>query len=179
MTSEGFFEIVRRAGWGNGMTNDVNVEMPHSHYAELSDDEIVEVVLSEHKPSSNPIVRFVWTSCGLIFVVFAAIGLILPGWPTTSWLVAAGFCFGRSSQNLFRWLLTNRLFGVYLLNYYKSGKTLPLHSKIVICGLITIVSIISIVGLTKAGDPGFGQTTIALVALIGVWWVGWHVPTTA
>ena len=77
MTSEGFFEIVRRAGWGNGMTNDVNVEMPHSHYAELSDDEIVEVVLSEHKPSSNPIVRIVWTSCGLIFVVFAAIGLIL------------------------------------------------------------------------------------------------------
>jgi uncharacterized membrane protein YbaN (DUF454 family) len=71
------------------------------------------------------------------------------------------------------------LFGVYLLNYYKSGKTLPLHSKIVICGLISVVSIASIIGLTRAGDPGFGQTTIAIVALIGVWWVGWHVPTTA
>ena len=148
-------------------------------YADLNDQEIVEAVLSEHKPSKNPIVRIIWMVCGSIFVVFAAIGLILPGWPTTSWLVAAGFCFGRSSQPLFRWLLTNRLFGEYLMNYYKAGKTLPLHSKIVICCLIAVVSAFSIVGLTRAGDPGFGQTTIALVALIGVWWVGWHVPTTA
>lgn len=169
---------------GGGVVNsmdvgDDGVEHTVTDYGALNDEEIVHVVLSEHKPSSNPIVRIVWISCGLIFVVFAAIGIILPGWPTTSWLVAAGFCFGRSSQSLFRWLLTNRLFGVYLLNYYKSGKTLPLHSKIVICGLISVVSIASIIGLTRAGDPGFGQTTIAIVALIGVWWVGWHVPTTA
>ena len=111
------------------------------------------------------------------FVVFAAIGTILPGWPTTSWLVAAGFCFGRSSRKMFQWLLTNRLFGNALLEYYKAGRALPLHSKIVIIGIISFVSACSIYVVTKLGDPGFGQATIGIVAVIGIWFVGWKVPT--
>jgi uncharacterized membrane protein YbaN (DUF454 family) len=78
---------------------------------------------------------------------------------------------------MFRWLLTNRLFGNALLEYYKAGKALPLHSKIVIIGIISVVSALSIWTVTELGDPGFGQTTIALVALIGIWFVGWKVPT--
>ena len=142
-----------------------------------SDDEILEYILDLHKPSRNILVRWVWNVLGFMFVVFAAIGTIVPGWPTTSWLVAAGFCFGRSSRKMFRWLLTNRLFGNALLEYYKAGKALPLHSKIVIIGIISVVSGLSIWTVTKLGDPGFGQTTIAVVALIGIWFVGWKVPT--
>lgn len=142
-----------------------------------SDDEILEYILDLHKPSRNILVRWVWNVLGVIFVVFAAIGTIVPGWPTTSWLVAAGFCFGRSSRKMFRWLLTNRLFGNALLEYYKAGKALPLHSKIIIIGIISVVSLLSIWTVTKLGDPGFGQTTIAVVALIGIWFVGWKVPT--
>ena len=142
-----------------------------------SDEEILECILDLHKPSRNFLVRCVWIALGIIFVIFAAIGVIVPGWPTTSWLVAAGFCFGRSSRKMFRWLLTNRLFGNALLQYYKAGKALPLHSKIIIMGLISIVSGLSIWAVTKLGDPGFGQTIIALAALVGVWFVGWKVPT--
>ena len=148
-------------------------------YASLSDDEVVQQVLANHKPSANPVVRIVWIVFGSIFVVFAAVGVFLPGWPTTSWLVAAAYCYGRSSQNLFRWLVTNRVFGSLLLNYYRSGRALPFHSKIAICGLIGIVSAASIWYITLLGDPGFGQTTIAIIAVIGIWWVGWRVPSTA
>ena len=143
----------------------------------LSDEEILEFILDMHKPSKNPVVRWLWTGLGLIFVVFAAIGTIVPGWPTTSWLVAAGFCFGRSSRRMFRWLLTNRLLGNALLEYYKAGRALPLHSKIIIIGIISLVSAFSIYVVTKLGDPGFGQATIAIIALIGIWFVGWKVPT--
>lgn len=142
-----------------------------------SDEEILEYILDLHKPSRNILVRWVWNVLGGMFVIFAAIGTVIPGWPTTSWLVAAGFCFGRSSRKMFRWLLTNRMFGNALLEYYKAGKALPLHSKIVIIGIISVVSALSIWTVTKLGDPGFGQTTIALVALIGIWFVGWKVPT--
>ena len=143
----------------------------------LPDEEILEFILDMHKPSKNPVVRWLWTGLGSIFVVFAAIGTIVPGWPTTSWLVAAGFCFGRSSRRMFRWLLTNRLFGNALLEYYKAGRALPLHSKIIIIGIISLVSAFSIYVVTKLGDPGFGQITIAIIALIGIWFVGWKVPT--
>lgn len=148
-------------------------------YEALSDEEVTEQVLSMHKPSANPVVRLVWVVLGSVFVVFAGIGVLLPGWPTTSWLVAAAYCYGRSSQRLFRWLLTNRVFGSLLLRYYRSGRALPFHSKIAICGLIALVSVASMWYITLLGDPGFGQTTIAIVAVIGIWWVGWRVPTTA
>jgi len=143
----------------------------------ITDADLVEKILSEHKPSSNPISRSLWVFVGSLFVGFAVIGVFLPGWPTTSWLVAAAYCYARSSQRMFKWLLTNRLFGNSLLDYYRAGKALPLHSKIFICGFIALVSGFSIWGLTRAGDPGFGQTTIVIVALIGIWWVGWKVPT--
>ena len=142
------------------------------------DVELIDDILAEHKPSTNPVSRAFWVVFGSLFVAFAVIGVFLPGWPTTSWLVAAAYCYARSSQRMFKWLLTNRLFGNILLDYYRAGKALPLHSKIFICGFIALVSGFSIWALTKAGDPGFGQTTIAIVALIGIWWVGWKVPTT-
>ena len=144
----------------------------------LGDVELIDSILAEHKPSTNSLSRVFWVVSGSLFVTFAIIGVFLPGWPTTSWLVAAAYCYARSSQRMFKWLLTNRLFGNIILDYYREGKALPLHSKIFICGFITLVSGFSIWGLTKAGDPGFGQTTIAVVALIGIWWVGWRVPTT-
>ena len=153
--------------------NPESISLDHS-----SDDEVViQRVLSEHKPSKKAFIRGLWVVVGSIAVVFAVIGIVVPGWPTTSWLVLAAYCFARSSQKLFRWLLTNRIFGPALLEYYRSGRALPLHSKILISAIICVVSGVSIWGITKAGDPGFGQTLIAIVAIIGVWWVGWKVPT--
>lgn len=142
-----------------------------------SDEEILELILELHKPSRNFLVRLFWNILGLIFVIFAVIGIIIPGWPTTSWIIASGFCFGRSSRRMFRWLLTNRMFGNGLLEYYKAGKALPLHSKLIIVGIIAVVSTFSIWIVSKAGDPGYGQATIVTVALIGIWYVGWKVPT--
>jgi uncharacterized membrane protein YbaN (DUF454 family) len=79
---------------------------------------------------------------------------------------------------MFKWLLTNPLFGKVLLDYYQNGKALPFHSKVLIIGMISLVSSMSIWYLmTETNDPGFGQATIAIVALIGIWFVGWKVPT--
>ena len=154
-------------------------ESPQNPFLSLSEDEIIQRVLGEYKPSRNPFVRGLWIVIGSLGVVFAVIGIFVPGWPTTSWLVLSSYCYARSSQKMFKWLLTNRMFGAGLLEYYRTGKSLPFHSKVVIAGIICIASIGSIWIITKAGDPGFGQTLIAVVAIIGVWWVGWKVPTTA
>ncbi|MEO2208979.1 MAG: hypothetical protein ABGX06_03435, partial [Candidatus Poseidoniia archaeon] len=43
----------------------------------------------------------------------------------------------------------------------------------------TIMSAISIHITTLAGDPGYGQVTIAIVWAIGVWWLAKKVPTRA
>ncbi|MEE3090465.1 MAG: DUF454 family protein, partial [Candidatus Thermoplasmatota archaeon] len=58
--------------------------------------------------TSSPVKRIVFLSLGLIFVVFAIIGIWVPGWPTVSWAVPAAFFFSMSSPGLFRWTLENR-----------------------------------------------------------------------
>ncbi len=156
-----------------------SVDGLESPFLHLAEEEIIQRVLGEHKPSRNPFVRGLWIVIGSLAVVFAVIGIFVPGWPTTSWLVLSAYCYARSSRKMFKWLLTNRMFVAGLLEYYRTGKSLPFHSKVVIAGIICIASFASIWVITKAGDPGFGQTLIALIAIIGVWWVGWKVPTTA
>ncbi|MBT5391760.1 MAG: YbaN family protein [Euryarchaeota archaeon] len=159
-------------------TVEISEEAPSKPLSNLSEEEIIQQVLSEHKPSRNAFIRGLWISIGSIAVLFAVIGVFIPGWPTTSWLVLSAYCYARSSQKMFRWLLTNRMFGGALLEYYRTGRSLPFHSKIVIAGIICLASVASIWAITKAGDPGFGQSLVAIVAIVGVWWIGWRVPTT-
>ena len=140
-------------------------------------DVMLEKIVSEHKPSKNPIIRLLWIIFGSAAVVLAAIGVFLPGWPTVSWLVFAGFAYGRSSQKLFRWLLTNRLFGDTLLNYYKNGKSLPLHSKIVIIGSYHPCFDCINYHNFKGRRPWLRSSNNRIVAIIGICWLIWKVPT--
>ena len=49
------------------------------------------------------------------------IGIFVPLWPTTCFLLLAGWCFARSSRRAERWLHENRLFGRYLRDYSERG----------------------------------------------------------
>lgn len=49
------------------------------------------------------------------------IGIFVPLWPTTCFLLLAGWCFARCSPRAERWLHENRLFGRYLRDYREHG----------------------------------------------------------
>lgn len=63
---------------------------------------------------------------GLISLALGAAGIILPILPTTPFLLLAAFCFARSSERLHRYLVTHRIFGEYISNYYNHAMT-PRH----------------------------------------------------
>lgn len=58
--------------------------------------------------------KFILKILGLIFVGIGAIGVFLPGLPTTPFLLIAVALFARSSPELHRWLFRSRLFGPLL-----------------------------------------------------------------
>lgn len=134
-------------------------------------DEIVE----KYARKSTTRQRIIYVMIGWTFVVFAIIGIWVPGWPTVSWAVPAAYLFSISDERYFRWSLTNKYFGPALFEYYATGKTIPKHAKVWIIILITIMSALSIWLTTLAGDPGYGQAFIALVWAIGVWWLAFKV----
>ena len=97
----------------------------------------VDEVMATYAITSAPLKRIVFLALGLIFIVFAIIGIWVPGWPTVSWAVPAAFFFSMSSPRLFRWTLVNRWFGAAIFEYYATGKTVPKHAKYGIAAFIT------------------------------------------
>ena len=141
------------------------------------DSELIDSILEKNFINRTLIMRVVWVSLGSVFVFFAYIGTFTPGWPTVSWGVAAAFCYAQSSRKLFRWLLENKMFGSYILDYYENDKTIPKHAKNYVCAMIIVMATISSLVTISLGDPGYGAATICFVALLGVWFIMRWVPT--
>ena len=147
----------------------------------------VEQIIERYAVTSNPFKSKIYVSLGCLFVLFAIVGIWIPGWPTVSWAVPAAFLFSLSNERLFRWSLTNKYFGKSMFDYYATGKTLPDHVKYIIAFSIFIMSsssayfvwLVSTKGdgvlqdpsSWSGADPGFGSWTIIIVGVIGVWYV--------
>lgn len=73
--------------------------------------------------------RALWVLAGLAFVGIGAVGIVVPGLPTTPLLLLAAACFARSSPRLYRWLLANRTFGP-LIQDYRAGRGVSMRVKV-------------------------------------------------
>ncbi|MGE0158087.1 MAG: YbaN family protein [Gemmatimonadales bacterium] len=82
----------------------------------------------------DPIRRGVYFAVGSVSVGLGVIGIVVPLWPTTCFLLLAGWCFARSSRRAERWLYENRLFGRYLHDYRVNGviSTRVRHASLVV-----------------------------------------------
>lgn len=54
---------------------------------------------------------------GILSVGLATIGIFVPLLPTAPFLLLASACFIRSSERLYQWLITHRIFGSHIKNY--------------------------------------------------------------
>lgn len=147
----------------------------------------IESIVERYCVASSPAKSKLYIGLGFLFIVFAVIGIWVPGWPTVSWAVPAAFLFSMSSESMFRWTLTNRFFGAAMFEYYATGKTIPKHAKLSVMGLIVLMTFSSATfvwyvstlgdgqftnpGSWNGADPGYGAVTILLVGMIGVWWL--------
>jgi uncharacterized membrane protein YbaN (DUF454 family) len=97
------------------------------------------------------IVKGLLIGAGTLFVGLGLLGMFLPLLPTTPFLLLAAFCFARSSDRFYQWLMTNRLFGEYIRNY-REGRGIALKHKVIALTLL--------------------WTTIGYAAwfLVPVWW---------
>lgn len=72
--------------------------------------------------------RALWVALGFVFVGIGAVGVVVPGLPTTPLLLLAAACFARSSPRLYAWLLANRTFGPLIADY-RAGRGVSLRVK--------------------------------------------------
>lgn len=92
----------------------------------------------------NGIKRALLIATGTVAMVFAILGIVAPLLPATPFLLIASACFVRSSDTLYRRLMSNRIFGTYIRNF-REGRGIPLRAKIVTLMILWASLAISII----------------------------------
>lgn len=123
----------------------------------------------ELKLSDNPLVRLLFAGLGLLCVGSAILGVFLPGWPTTIWLIIATFFFARSSPRFYNMVLNHRIFGP-LIRDYRAGLGIPRGAKILAISMITVFAGSSVVFLI---ETLWVRLLVTAIGLAGVGYLLW------
>jgi hypothetical protein len=69
-----------------------------------------------------------WYVGGMLLLVLAYVGVIMPGIPFSIPLVGSAYCFAKGSPRMHKWLYGHKHFGPFLTNF-KDKKIFPTKAK--------------------------------------------------
>lgn len=128
----------------------------------------------------SSVVRHLLLALGALSLVAGVIGIFVPVWPTTPFLLLSAACFLRSSERLYEWLVTHRHLGAYV-HGFMSGQGIPLRTKIVALATMWVTTTASSVFMMLR----FGRTPWTIgyalgLAGVALWvhrYIGYTIPT--
>jgi uncharacterized membrane protein YbaN (DUF454 family) len=92
--------------------------------------------------------RVFLTIVGLLSLMAGIVGIFVPIWPTTCFLLLSTACFSRSSDRLYRWMNTNSWFGGHVRQYRETGSV---DSRVRILSLVSLwLSLLLSIALVKS-----------------------------
>jgi uncharacterized protein len=83
---------------------------------------------------------------GSVFVLLGLVGIVVPLVPTTPLLLLGAFCYARSSQRLYDWLLNTKWLGSYIRSF-QAGNGIPKRTKVTAISVLWLTSGYSILFL--------------------------------
>jgi uncharacterized membrane protein YbaN (DUF454 family) len=110
---------------------------------------------------------------GLVCVGLAYLGAILPGLPTTPWVLLASYCFGKSSPRLERWLKRSPVFGKLVRDWEEHRGIRRPVKVFAVCLVVVVVSL----SIALGGLPVWVKCVIGGLAACGVCTILFVVPT--
>jgi uncharacterized protein len=124
-------------------------------------------------PEDTPrAVRWLLWLAGTVSLGLGILGVVLPGLPTTPFVLLAAACYAKASPRLHRWLRTHRLFGP-MVRDWEEHRSLTRRTKRIAQGTMLVMVAISAWGLRER--PVL-LAVVLVAALIGVWVVA-RIPT--
>lgn len=111
--------------------------------------------------------RIFFIVLGVLCVILAALGVILPGLPATPFLLLASYSFARSSKRMHDWLVNSRIFGP-ILSDFLDRKGIRLHIKIISIALMWSMMLLSVFFLMENDIVKYVAIGGALVGTIAV-----------
>lgn len=108
-----------------------------------------------------------WRSLVVIFVILGFIGALLPGMPTTVFLILAAWASSRGWPQMDNWLLNHPKYGSTLRDWRANG-TVPRKAKWFATIMMSISAVIMLFTTAPVAVKIFTNTTM-LVVCIWLW----------
>lgn len=116
--------------------------------------------------ASSSIMRWWFFTIGWIMVASGVIGIVIPGLPTTVFLIIAAWAFSRSSVRFQMWLWNHRILGPSVRNWHQH-RVIPLRGKIL--AVTTMVASIVYMLVLKNGEWMMPLLMIVVLFPIGLY----------
>lgn len=104
--------------------------------------------------------RGLFLAAGTSALVLAALGVVLPVLPTVPFLLVAAYCYARSSQRFYRWLVGNRVFGPPLSRYLR-GEGVSWRLRL---GSVALLWTVILLTVFLAGLPLWVRVLLLVIA---------------
>ncbi len=114
------------------------------------------------------LLRWALRLAGIALLVLAGIGVIVPGLPSTPFVLLAASCFARSSPRLYDWLIRTRLFGP-MIRDWREQRAISRGAKRSACATIAMVGGASVF---LSNFPPVFLSGLAIVLLGVIAWIG-------
>ena len=129
------------------------------------------------RKSKNRAKKIFFVFFGLISFSLGAIGIIIPGLPTTPFMILSSILFLNSSDKLYSWLTTHEKFGKYVLDF-KKGKGITLKTKLYAQTMMLLTMSLSLIPISPAFiENVIVRIILAISAVFSFWLVGFKIPT--
>ncbi len=128
--------------------------------------------MDSHKSNSTSLhqsrlIRSLYLGAGVIALVLAVLGVILPVLPTTPFVLLAAACFARSSERFYNALLTNRITGP-IIREWREHRSMPRRVKKGVY-ILMILSFGSSILLLSTLWHQLLLTTVGIILTIFIW----------
>ena len=117
--------------------------------------------------------RFLLIFAGVSALSLAALGVVLPGLPTTPFVLLAAGCFAKGSPRLHQWLLNQPQLGT-MIRDWETHRSLPLRVKRLACGLMLVMVVVS---AWQLAHLPLAAGSVLLLGVLGGWVIWWRIPT--
>ena len=109
--------------------------------------------------------RWLWLLVAYLALALGALGVLLPGLPTTPFVLLAAFAAARGSARLHAWLHAHRLFGPIIRDWERDGAVSRRAKRVAIATMAAC----AVLMVLTAPRWWMSATGIAAMALVGAW----------
>lgn len=124
------------------------------------------------RPHRSRIVRALLWLAGSVSLVLGLIGVVVPGLPTTPFILLAAACYAKASPRLHAWLLNHRLTGPLLRDWEKHRSLTRRTKTIAVVSMLVMVSF----SIWSFRHRWIAQAVLVALGAIGAW-VVLRIPT--